>query len=281
MITITTNEDNFNNELLNHIREINNKEIPRQIYHYTSIESLFAGILINDNKEPKICLRATNALYLNDPKEVKIGLSFLEKIFGTKIINDYNDYLEYSSNYFVTSFSCNKDELPMWDMYTKDSSGIVLCFDSNMIPQKSSLINCIYEDDKIIEIIDKYIKNNENKTKENNNNLYSSNSLWCFAFIFSLIIIVYAHNEEFREEFNKQIASADEITDEERAKVYEKFGGVPEYEENVLVFGAVVSGNEVIKAISEGKNYGFTGGFSALEPVKINSVEIIFTTAEN
>ena len=69
--------------------------------------------------------------------------------------------------------------------------------------------------------------------------------------------------------------------DEERAKVYEKFGGVPEYEENVLVFGAVVSGKEVIKAISEGKNSGFTGGFSALEPVKINSVEIIFTTAEN
>ncbi len=205
MKIITTGEDNFNNELLNHIKEINNKEIPRQIYHYTSIESLFAGILINDNKEQKICLRATNALYLNDPKEVKIGLSFLEKIFGTKIINDYNDYLEYSSNYFVTSFSCNKDELPMWDMYTKDSSGIVLCFDSNMIPQKSSLINCIYEDDKIIEIIDKYIKNNENKTKENNNNLYSSKSLWCFAFIFSLIIIVYAHNEEFREEFNKQI----------------------------------------------------------------------------
>lgn len=70
MKIITTGEDNFNNELLNHIKEINNKEIPRQIYHYTSIESLFASILINDNKEPKICLRATIALYLNDPKEI-------------------------------------------------------------------------------------------------------------------------------------------------------------------------------------------------------------------
>ena len=70
MKIITTGEDNFNNELLNHIKEINNKEIPRQIYHYTSIESLFACILINDNKESKICLRATNALYLNDSKEI-------------------------------------------------------------------------------------------------------------------------------------------------------------------------------------------------------------------
>lgn len=205
MRTITTSEDNFSNELLNHIKEKNNKEIPRYIYHYTSIESLFAGILVNDNNETKVCLRATNALYLNDPTEVKRSLSFLEKIFGTKIINDYNDYLEYSSNYFVTSFSCNKDELPMWDMYTKDSSGIVLCFDTNMIPQKTSLFNCIYEDDKLIDLIDEFIQNNENNAKEHNNDLCNKKSLWWFAFIFSLIIIVYAHNEEFGKEFNKDI----------------------------------------------------------------------------
>ena len=69
--------------------------------------------------------------------------------------------------------------------------------------------------------------------------------------------------------------------DEERKKVYEEFGGVPEYEENLVVFGKISSGKEVIKAVSEGKNSGFTGGYSALEPVKINSVEIIFTTYEN
>ena len=69
--------------------------------------------------------------------------------------------------------------------------------------------------------------------------------------------------------------------DEERTKVYESFGGVPEYEENLIVFGKISSGKEVVKAISEGKNSGFTGGYSALEPVKINSVEIIFTTYEN
>ena len=68
---------------------------------------------------------------------------------------------------------------------------------------------------------------------------------------------------------------------EERKKVYESFGGVPEYEENLVVFGMVISGKDTVKAISEGKNSGFTGGFSALEPVKINSVEIIFTTYEN
>ena len=37
--------------------------------------------------------------------------------------------------------------------------------------------------------------------------------------------------------------------DKERKEVYNSFGGKPEYEENLLVFGSVVSGSEVIKAI--------------------------------
>lgn len=69
--------------------------------------------------------------------------------------------------------------------------------------------------------------------------------------------------------------------DEGRKTTYEKFGGVPELEEKVLVFGMVVSGSDVIEEIKNGENSGYTGGFSALEPVKINSVEISFPTEEN
>ena len=69
--------------------------------------------------------------------------------------------------------------------------------------------------------------------------------------------------------------------DEERINAYKNFGGVPELEEKVLVFGMVVSGFDVIEDIKNGKNSGYTGGFSALEAVKINSVEINFPTEEN
>ena len=37
----------------------------------------------------------------------------------------------------------------------------------------------------------------------------------------------------------------------------------------------------VDEKIAKGENSGYTGGFSALEPVKINSVEISFPTEEN
>lgn len=69
--------------------------------------------------------------------------------------------------------------------------------------------------------------------------------------------------------------------DEEHKELYEKFGGIPEYEEKILVFGMVSSGSMTIEKIAKGENSGYTGGFSALEPVKINSVEISFPTEEN
>lgn len=48
-----------------------------------------------------------------------------------------------------------------------------------------------------------------------------------------------------------------------------------EFEGGVLVFGKVVSGTEIVDSIASGENSGYTGGFSALEPVKINDIEII------
>ncbi len=68
---------------------------------------------------------------------------------------------------------------------------------------------------------------------------------------------------------------------EERTEIYKNFGGIPEYEGKIIVFGMVSSGNEVIEKIAKGKSSGYTGGFSALEPVKINSVEIFYPTEEN
>ena len=69
--------------------------------------------------------------------------------------------------------------------------------------------------------------------------------------------------------------------DEEKTKLYESFGGIPEYEGKILVFGMVTSGFKTVEKIASGENSGYTGGFSAVSPVKINSVEISFPTEEN
>ena len=62
--------------------------------------------------------------------------------------------------------------------------------------------------------------------------------------------------------------------DEDKIALYEKMGGVPEYEGRVLVFGMVVSGMETAEKIAAGANSGYTGGYSAAEPQKIISAEI-------
>ena len=69
--------------------------------------------------------------------------------------------------------------------------------------------------------------------------------------------------------------------DKEKAKLYEEFGGMPEYEGKIAVFGMVLSGTEVIESIASGETSGYTGGYSALEPVKIISVEISYPTEIN
>lgn len=60
----------------------------------------------------------------------------------------------------------------------------------------------------------------------------------------------------------------------EKSGLYEKFGGIPEYEEKVTVFGRVVFGFDIIEKIESAENSGYTGGYSALSPIKIISVEI-------
>lgn len=48
-----------------------------------------------------------------------------------------------------------------------------------------------------------------------------------------------------------------------------------DYDERVLVFARVASGMETVRAIAESENSGYTGGFAAVEPVKINGIGIV------
>ena len=59
---------------------------------------------------------------------------------------------------------------------------------------------------------------------------------------------------------------------EERAAVYLEKGGVPELEDRLLLFGQVTEGLDVLEAIASSETSGYTGGFSAENPVTILSV---------
>ena len=73
------NKEDAYEELLELSTDLKTKAVPSTIYHYTSMEALFNGILCKCNSESRICLRASNVLYMNDPNEIQFGFSFFGK----------------------------------------------------------------------------------------------------------------------------------------------------------------------------------------------------------
>ncbi len=66
--------------------------------------------------------------------------------------------------------------------------------------------------------------------------------------------------------------------DKEKISLYEKNGGMPEYEGKVIIFGEVISGMETAEKIAKGENAGYTGGYFAENPVAIKNIEISYPT---
>lgn len=132
----------------------------RYVYHYTSLETLFAILGNYRKKEDKegLVFRASNIFRVNDPSEMKSGYGIVKnflyyyeeekkipqelmlsevyknKIYEEKCINDY--YSKISRNTidigavpYVISFSCKRDYLPMWSMYGNQGKGICMKFD--------------------------------------------------------------------------------------------------------------------------------------------------------
>ena len=136
----------------------------RNVYHYTSIETLFAILECyrKDMKKENLFFRASNIYKLNDPKEMEVGydmvkffLSEYEKKEIPKVYWLYDisnnkkneqkckeDYIIGEKNYIIgtgfvpytISFSARRDYLPMWSLYGKSGNGVCLKFDAyNMI----------------------------------------------------------------------------------------------------------------------------------------------------
>lgn len=113
------------------------------LYHYTDMNAL-PFILRKD----KIVLWASNCLYLNDRNEVKEGVNALQRMLGIQL------HEAMFRSFYVTSFSSNGDDMPMWRMYGSDGHGCSLGFK----PERFSLNNsdiydicapCTYGDESL------------------------------------------------------------------------------------------------------------------------------------
>lgn len=132
----------------------------RYVYHYTSIDTLFAILerCRKDKKAEELVFRASNIYKLNDPKEMEFGYDIVKvflRDYEKKIIpkeywlyeiasNKANeikckeDYLVGTKSYIIgtgivpytISFSARRDYIPMWALYGKTGKGVCLKFDA-------------------------------------------------------------------------------------------------------------------------------------------------------
>lgn len=128
------------------------------LYHYTSIEAL-CSMLIEYQKKKSLenfTFWAGSIFTMNDPHEMKHGaevleilLPAIEHLFGLSPENsldiqnlDREKVLkDISKTPFVISFSTNKDDLGMWNMYGDNGCGASLVFSNEIKPDPLNGVN--------------------------------------------------------------------------------------------------------------------------------------------
>ena len=132
------------------------------VYHYTTWEVLFNGILCQDNLSTnKAVLRAHSINYMNDESEgleLPYMFSELEKEkypnsankFPGATLSRYEMYRycarDSKQKLFSISFSHNPDSLPMWNYYGQKGKGLSIGFSVyDILNQGYNLYDCIYD----------------------------------------------------------------------------------------------------------------------------------------
>lgn len=155
------------------------------VYHYSTWDVLFKGILSSDNvNNGRAVLRAYSVNYMNDalegliiPRELsKVedqGLKEIESIIvkkdGSEVrcpatehplykrrkeMEEHNA-LKSKQKLFSVSFSKVSDSLPMWNYYGHDGHGLSIGFDANhIVNQGYDLVECIYDKTSINALAD-------------------------------------------------------------------------------------------------------------------------------
>lgn len=139
----------FDSEIVGDI--LKNTELNDKIvYHYTSVDALFGGIIVKDEPQPgkEICLWATNCCYMNDPEELNTGVRLAYEVLNipsdesTQAIRE-----QVKDSMYIISFSSAIDCLPMWGMYGKNGHGLALGFDTTVLKTTLGLSKCVYAND--------------------------------------------------------------------------------------------------------------------------------------
>lgn len=124
-------------------------------YHYTTLEALVNGIIVEHPEEGKeICMRATQCRYMNDPNEIKEGLDVIFPSLVT-LNNDsnfidigelsYDTLLNIFQNQFVICFSKWANSLPMWRAYSGNGTGVCIGFKRfKSLSDNDLVLKCIY-----------------------------------------------------------------------------------------------------------------------------------------
>lgn len=122
------------------IKKQQSQSLPEKIYHYTN-EGGLRGILESGK------IRRTSFVNLNDPSEIKYGVSLaadilnvlsvhgspIEKLFAKIFETSVLGELAAVGHFFISSFSTDNDELGQWRAYADDGHGYVLEFDTKIL----------------------------------------------------------------------------------------------------------------------------------------------------
>ena len=162
MEVIKKEKDSASSEQLNAfhkcVSELVEPVSEKYVYHYTTIDALFNGVLRGgkEGTDAQICLWASNALYMNDTREIRTGYEFMQQLISDYFVKQEDEsgvdnLKDMISTYFLSSFSLLRDALPMWRMYARNATGVALRFDLDRMSESSSgeFRRCVYLTDDV------------------------------------------------------------------------------------------------------------------------------------
>lgn len=121
------------------------------LYHYTTIEALVNGILVEKPRKGKeICLRATHSKFMNDPEELikgaRICAYIMEQYDSSKSLEEHvENIMSMYDKYFLISFSEDKDSLPLWNTYANLSTGVAIGIERlTSLSLTDIVVKCVY-----------------------------------------------------------------------------------------------------------------------------------------
>jgi len=111
----------------------------KDLCHYTNLSTLLLWLNVNDDT-PMPKFRLSNTAYLNDPSE---GQFLFEKLHCADLFNEVKNKKTSLSDFYIGSFSLEKDKLPMWTQYGDDSKGCCAVFSKSFFHggQRHGLLN--------------------------------------------------------------------------------------------------------------------------------------------